>query len=224
MPYDATRIDLEQPFDRFFALTDMTWRDHAYFRVWWQNAHWISGEMVRSNQPWPHQLRDWSARGIRSVVNLRGGLQTSFHHLEQDACARHGLTLHNFSVTSRGAPTREQLHGAKRLFDSLEYPALMHCKSGADRVGLMSVLYLHFRQGEPIAQATRMLSRRYGHFNSSKTGILDRFFADYLAHSRESGLSLLDWVDQVYDPVQLKKTYRSTWIGDVLADKLLRRE
>ena len=47
--------------------------------------------------------------------------------------------------------------GAKRLFDEIEYPAMMHCKSGADRAGVMSVLYMHFRQKKPISEALRQL-------------------------------------------------------------------
>jgi len=46
------------------------------------------------------------------------------------------------------------------LFGTLEYPILMHCKSGADRVGLMSALYLHTRHGVPISEARRQLSLR----------------------------------------------------------------
>ena len=32
---------------------------------------------------------------------------------------------------------------------------LMHCKSGADRAGLMSVLYRHLHEGVPIEEAKR---------------------------------------------------------------------
>ena len=217
-------FDLSKTLGRLAALNDMTWRDHAFLRVWWTNAHWISDEIVRTNQPWPFQIRVWAKRGIKTVVNLRGGFGASFHQLEKDTCAREGLVLENFTVTSRGAPTLEQVRGAKALFERIQYPALMHCKSGADRAGLMSVLYLHFRKGEPVEQATRMLSLRFGHVRQGKTGVIDYYFERYLAHAKTSGLSLLEWTERVYDPDRLKAEFRPQKWADILVDTIWRRE
>jgi len=159
------------------------------------------------------------------MVNLRGGFDTSFHELEKAACAETGIAPVNFTVNSRDAPSKEQIHGAKALFDSIAYPALMHCKSGADRAGLVSVLYLHFRKGEPIEKALRMLSWRYGHFRQSKTGILDYFFERYLRDGAAKGMSLLDWVDSAsYSPTALRAEFRSQGWANLLVDKILRRE
>lgn len=216
--------DLSQTSGRLAAHVDMTFRDHAFLRVWWQNAHWISDEMMRANQPWPFQIRRWARQGIKTIVNLRGGMGTSFHQLEREACERAGIKLENWTVTSRGAPTIEQVRGAKDLFERIAYPALMHCKSGADRAGLMSVLYLHFRKGEPIDKAMRMLSLRYGHVRQGKTGIIDTFFELYLAQGAPKGLSLIEWMERDYDPVKLKDAFRSSWFGNVVVDKILRRE
>jgi protein tyrosine/serine phosphatase len=217
-------FDLSQRSGRLAALVDMTWRDHAFLRVWWQNAHWISDEMVRTNQPWPFQIDRWARRGIKTIVNLRGGLGTSFHYLERDACARAGIALENFTVTSRGAPTLDQVRGAKELFERIAYPALMHCKSGADRAGLMSVLYLHFRKGEPIEQAKRMLSLRFGHVRQGKTGVLDYYFDQYLAHGKPKGLSLIEWTERDYDPDKLKAEFRAQPWANFLVESILRRE
>jgi protein tyrosine/serine phosphatase len=217
-------FDLSRTQGRLAALVDMTWRDHAFLRVWWQNAHWISDEMVRTNQPWPFQIRAWARRGIKTIVNLRGGMGSSFHQLERDACARAGLALENFLVTSRGAPTVEQVTGAKALFERIAYPALMHCKSGADRAGLMSVLYMHFRKGEPIEKARRMLGLRYGHIRQGKTGVIDYYFDQYLALGKPKGMSLIEWTERDYDPDKLKATFQSQGWGDVLVDTILRRE
>lgn len=216
--------DLSQTSGRFAAHVDMTFRDHAFLRVWWQNAHWISDEMMRANQPWPFQIRRRARQGIKTVVNLRGGMGTSFHQLEREACERAGIKLENWTVTSRGAPTLEQVRGAKELFERIAYPALMHCKSGADRAGLMSVLYLHLRKGEPIDKAMRMLSLRYGHVRQGKTGIIDTFFELYLAQGAPKGLSLIEWMERDYDPEKLKEAFRSSWLGNVVVDKILRRE
>lgn len=218
------QFDLTTSSGRAAASFDAMWRDHSFLRVWWQNAHWISDEMVRTNQPWPFQIRRWGKRGIRTIINLRGGFDTSFHELEKRACEEAGIKLVNFTITSRDGPKTDQVRAAKELFDQIAYPALMHCKSGADRAGLMGVLYLHFRKGEPIDKAMRMLSLRYGHIRQGKTGILDYYFERYLAEGAPKGQSLIDWTEQHYDRVALKKEFQTNWWANVLVDKILRRE
>jgi protein tyrosine/serine phosphatase len=100
----------------------------------------------------------------------------------------------------------------------------MHCKSGADRAGLMSVLYMHFRKGQPIEQAKRMLSLRFGHVRQGKTGVLDYYFDQYLALGKPKGLSLLEWTEREYDPDKLKAEFRAQPLADFLVDSILRRE
>jgi len=207
------------------AYLDYLWTDHAYLRLGFSNAHWISEELVRANQPWPHQLKAWKARGIRTVINLRGGFEASFHALEKDACERHGLTLVDFTITSREVPSRARVVGAKRLFETIAYPALMHCKSGADRAGIMSVLYMHFRKGRTIREAMDQLHLRYLHVKQGKTGVLDYTFERYLQEGEAAGLSFLEWVEgPTYDPAGFKAEFRSRMWGRLLTEGLLRRE
>ncbi|MFN7263380.1 MAG: fused DSP-PTPase phosphatase/NAD kinase-like protein, partial [Phenylobacterium sp.] len=173
--------DLTTPKGRRRAYLEFLFKDHAFLRLRFSNAHAVSEELYRANQPWPFQLEEWKARGIRTVVNLRGGFDASFYALEKDACARLGLNLVDFTITSREVPSRARVHGAKALCESLESPALMHCTSGADRAGSMSVLYLHFRKGVPIREALAQLSLKYLHVKAGKTGVLDYTFERYLA-------------------------------------------
>ncbi|HWA62649.1 MAG TPA: protein tyrosine phosphatase [Caulobacteraceae bacterium] len=220
-----TGFDLSTPKGRLATWLDYLWNDHAYLRLGFSNAHWISDELVRANQPWPHQLKAWKARGVRTVINLRGGFDASFHALEKAACERYGLTLRDFTITSREVPSRERVLGAKALFQDIEYPALMHCKSGADRAGIMSVFYLHFRQGLPIREALSQLSLRYLHMKAGLTGVLDYVFERYLAEGEPAGLSFLEWVESpLYDPAGMKAEFRANWWGTVLTEKVFRRE
>jgi protein tyrosine/serine phosphatase len=218
-------FDLTTPEGRRRTYIDYLLKDHAFLRLRFSNAHAVSEELFRSNQPWPFQLEDWKARGIRTVVNLRGGFDASFYALETEACARLGLNLVDFTITSREVPSRARVQGAKALFETLEYPALMHCKSGADRAGIMSVLYLHFRKGVPIRQALAQLDLKYLHVKAGKTGVLDYTFERYLAEGEPAGQTFLEWVDSpAYDPAAIKVDFRSNMWGRLLTEGLLRRE
>ena len=218
-------FDLVTPRGRFATYLDYLWKDHAYLRLRFSNAHWVSDELLRTNQPWPFQLAKWKAAGVKTIVNLRGGFDASFHALEKDACEKLGLTLVDFTITSREVPSRARVHGAKALFETLEYPALMHCKSGADRAGIMSVFYLHFRKGVPIRQALEQLSLKYLHVKAGKTGVLDYTFERYLTEGEPKGQSFLEWVDSpAYDEAAIKADFRSNMWGRLLTDGLIRRE
>jgi protein tyrosine/serine phosphatase len=221
----SPEFDMTTPGGRAKTYLDYLWNDHAYLRLGFSNAHWISDELVRANQPWPHQIAAWKDRGIKTIVNLRGGFDASFHALEKDACERLGLNLVDFTITSREVPSRDRVLGAKRLFETLEYPALMHCKSGADRAGIMSVLYMHFRKGKTIREALEQLHLRYLHVKQGKTGVLDYTFERYLDEGEPAGMSFLEWVESpLYDPAGMKADFRANMWGSLVTERLLKRE
>lgn len=203
---------------------DMLLLDHGIFRIFYGNRHRIDTQAFRSAQPAPHQIGAAARLGVRTVVNLRGERLCGSYWLEQAACQRHGLKLVNFQVRSRAAPSLEELRGARELFESLEYPILMHCKSGADRAGLMSVLYQHLRGGVPMEQAIHQLSWRYGHFRQADTGVLDAFFERYLEDTKQHPMPFFDWVETVYDPDELKKTFKANGVANRIVNSILRRE
>jgi protein tyrosine/serine phosphatase len=219
------KFDLSTPEGRKKAHSDyLWWGDHAFLRKLVKNRHWVDDRLLRGNQPSPDQLAELKAQGIKTIINLRGG-DGSFAVLEREACDRLGLTMVDHIVTSREVPSRDRVLGAKALFERIEYPAFMHCKSGADRAGLMSVLYAHFQLGLPIRQAMRQLSWKYLHAKIGKTGVLDYMFERYLAEGEAQGISFIDWVNSsAYDPAAIKADFRSGWLGNLLTEKLLRRE
>jgi hypothetical protein len=69
-----------------------------------------------------------------------------------------------------------------------------------------------------------MLSLRFGHVRQGKTGVIDYFFEQYLAHAKTSGLSLLEWTERAYDPDKLRAEFRSQKWADILVDTIWRRE
>ena len=200
------------------------WADHAYLRLGFTNAHWIGTDMVRTNQPWPFQLRWWRDQGVKTVINLRGG-KGSFFYLEKHACEKLGLVLEDFGLSSRSVPSAQEMHDAKLLFDRIQYPALLHCKSGADRAGIMSVLYRHFHLGHPISEAKKELSFRTLHMKAGMTGVLDYVFELYLRDIEPKGISFYDWTQSAeYDPDVIKSSFTASWWGKMVTDKILQRE
>jgi protein tyrosine/serine phosphatase len=217
-------FDLSTTRGRLATYAHHIWYDHAYLRLASSNAHWISDELVRANQPWPFQVKAWRDRGIKTIVNLRHGVD-AHHYLEQEACDRYGVKLVYYVVFSREAPSVGQVLGAKQLFEDIEYPAMMHCKSGADRAGVMSVLYMHFRQKKPIAEAIRQLDVKFGHVRAGLTGVLDYAFERYIHDVEPLGVSYEDWVrSPEYDPAVIKRDFKAQWWGTLLTEKILRRE
>jgi protein tyrosine/serine phosphatase len=218
-------FDLSTPRGRFATYWRHFWKDHAYVRLTRSNAHWISDELVRANQPWPFQVKMWKGRGISTIVNLRNGYD-AHHVLEQEACDKYGVKMVCFGVTAIEAPSCERVLGAKALFETLEYPVMMHCKSGSDRAGLMGVLYLHFRKKLPIREAIGQLSFfKYGHMRAGREGVLDHFFETYLRDVEPLGISFEDWVKSpAYDHQALTRQFRGHWLGNLITGKLFRRE
>lgn len=231
MAEPLTREEFATLGGRARAWRELMIADHGAVRLLLRNTHEIApGRMWRTMQPAPFDIARYARGGIKTIVNLRGDTPSAFLLLEEDACARHEIALVNYRAYSRDAPSKALLHGARDLFARIAYPALMHCKSGADRVGLMSTLYLFLREGVPFDQALGQLSWRYGHVRQGKTGVIDAALEAYLAHARERRLDLrsidafYDWVDQVYDPIAVKADFLSSWWGRFLTEAVLRRE
>lgn len=220
-----TRFDVSTEAGRKAAERDFFWNDHAFLRLAFSNAHWLGPDLVRTNQPSPRQLAGWAKRGIRTVINLRGERDEGYYWLEKAACARLGLTLIDAPLDSRDPPGKDRVRRARDLFRSIEYPVLIHCKSGADRAGLMAVFYRHFHLGEPISKAMSELSKKYLHSREGLTGVLDHFLETYVNEVEPTGMGFMEWIESdAYDPETMRKDFRANWWGTLLTEKLLRRE
>jgi protein tyrosine/serine phosphatase len=221
----AIPIDLSTPAGRRRARRELVWGDHGFLRARFRNLHRISDEMWRANQPSPEHIDRYAQDlGIRTILNLRGASPKGYYLLEKEACDRNGIALIDFQVFSREAPTRDSVLAARELFQTIAYPALMHCKSGSDRAGVMAVLYQHFRKGRTIDQAMDQLGLKYLHIREGKTGVLDYFFETYLKEGAPKGLSFVEWVERDYDRDAVKVRFLKTWKSRLNLDQLLRRE
>lgn len=226
-----TPDDLKNPRSRRAVHRALLLGDHGVLRWFYDNSHEIDpGRMWRTYQPSPGKLATWKQRGIRTVINLRGETPAGHYLLEREACDDLGLTLIDFRVYSREAPSAQIIKAAHTLFQTIEYPAIMHCKSGADRAGMMAVLYAFFVGKKPLNVALQQLSWRYGHVRQGKTGVIDYAFNLYIDHAKAHHIPLddidafLSWIDGDYDPVAIKANFMASWWGSVLTEKILRRE
>ncbi len=204
-------------FDLFFV-------DHHFFRAVYANRHQIAPGAWRSAQPSPGQIAYYARKGIKTIVNLRGERDCGSYRLQVDACRRHGIKLVNFELRSRMVPAAEVIHEARNLFNKLEYPILLHCKSGADRAGLMSALFMFLKEGKPIEEAAKQLSLKFGHFKQSETGVLDYLFARYMADNEAEPMSFFEWLETRYDPHEIKRDFRSRGWANLIVNRALQRE
>ena len=206
------------------AWIDSLFVDHAVFRTVWDNFHAvIPGKLYRCNHPTPSRLARLKQRyHLKTLVNLRGHRRCGSDALSREAADRLGLQHIDMAFESRGAPHRERILRFHGLYQSIQFPALMHCKSGADRAGLASGLAILF-EGGTAAAAMQQLSWRYGHFNHSPTGVLDAFFIHY-ATVAEGRMPFLEWVATEYDEVALRARFRASGLSSFINDRVLRRE
>lgn len=208
----------------FFEHFDLVVIDHGFARLIYLNLDEVVPGVWRSAQPGPQHIGQFAERGLRTIVNLRGPRDCGSYRLERKACAKHGIELIDFKMRSRGVPERQTVHEVQALFERIEYPALMHCKSGADRVGLMSALYLLLREGRPVEEAAQQLSWRYGHFKRADTGVLDHFLESYRAENARAPIDFVRWVDERYDPGAVAASFKPRLFANFMVDRVLRRE
>lgn len=217
--------DLGQIEGRKRANREMFWGDHGFLRARFSNLHRLSDEMWRANQPSPRQIEaHHKERGIRTILNLRGVSTQGYYLLEQETCAKLGIALVDYQVFSRDTPTPEAVLGTRSLFADMAYPALMHCKSGADRAGLMSVLYLIARKNTPVSEALGQLSGKYLHIKQGKTGMLDAFFEAALQAGADAPEDFFNWIENEYDKTAVKAAFLKARGRQVELDRLLGRE
>lgn len=203
---------------------DMLLVDHGIFRLLYLNRHRLGASAWRSAQPAPHDIGALARKGLRTVINMRGERLCGSYWLERAACERHGVALLNLPIRSRRAPSREELRTAREMLEFAEYPILIHCKSGADRAGLMSALYRHVKEGVPVASARYELSIRYGHFRHADTGILDHVFERYIEDDGREPIDFFDWVESKYDPAEITASFRANRHASRFVSQVLKRE
>lgn len=132
-----------------------------------KNFHEVDpGKFYRSAQLTPGELSDVIDRyGIRTVISLRGAPKNAYwYKSEFDTLAEKKIGFRVYWLTTDYFPEREELQGLLNDFKNAPKPILIHCRTGADRTGMVTALYEIEEMHQPKETALEMLSPRYWHF------------------------------------------------------------
>lgn len=151
------------------------------------NFHAItSGEAYRSGQLDSSRLAYYIKKhNIRSVLNLRGNVASDGHSVaqwyldEKRVSAELGAKHYDIYLSSTSEPEKEDVAKLMEFFKTAPRPVLIHCKSGADRTGLVASMWKVVVDKESKAEAEKQLTIRYGHFPIGGALAMDRFFRDW---------------------------------------------
>lgn len=181
-------------------------KDHGVLRALWTNFHKLDAEVWRHNHPSPARLAQLKAMGAASVLSLRGATSAP-SQIEACACAALGLEFRAIEMRATNLPRHTALLGLFDAIREMPKPLVIHCKSGSDRTGLASVIYLHAFKGVPIAEARGQLGLRYMHNRWGKAGIVHRLLDAYAGDHAATGIGFEDWVKTAYDPNGLTQAH-----------------
>lgn len=218
------RGDISSRRGRRNAWIDSLFVDHALLRLGWSNFAAVTpGRLYRCNHPTPGRLaRLTRGLGLRTLINLRGACANGSDALSREAAHRLHLNFIDVPMQSGRAPPRELLLELIAALRAAAEPALLHCKSGADRAGFAAGVFLLLNGGS-VMDALGQLSWRFGHLRGSRTGVLDVVL---IAYGREAAAhaGFAEWVRDGYNPAAVTAEFASGKVARFLNDKVLGRE
>lgn len=200
--------DISTPRAIWLAKLHFLFVDHGFMRTHWSNLFEVVPGVWRSNQPSQRRLKKYKDMGFETVVNLRGTAERSPYLLEEAACRELGMKLITNKLSARRLAKTPRLIALLDTFDSIDKPFIMHCKSGADRAGLASALYLLHIENTSIEEAKKQLSFKYLHIRKSKTGVLDYLLDAYAADNETTPMPIREWLETRYHRRKLQRGYR----------------
>ena len=123
--------------------------------------------------------------GIKSILNLRGTNSADWYNMETNAAQQLGVRHYDFGMDAEHDVKDEDMEKVLAMIGDAPKPILIHCKSGADRTGLVAALYLYSVEGKSSDLAARELSVFCGHIPYlyfQDTIAMDRSFTRYVEH------------------------------------------
>ena len=190
--------EMHTPRARRNAAFDMLVFDHGLWQGW-RNLDEIAPGVWRSSQPDPAMLRRMARDGLKAVLNLRRPTLYGWNLLERrPAASRTGAG--RFPRPPRVCCRRaESILALDTIFARLPRPFLMHCKSGADRAGFATALYLLLHTDANRKRCAGSSRGAISMCGVAATGILHALLTAYEADRAGTGIGFRDWVATRYD-------------------------
>jgi protein tyrosine/serine phosphatase len=171
--------------------------------VWFNIHEVVPGQVYRSAQPSPAFLRDVVAdKHIKSILKLNSAKESDWSKAETQANPD-GVVCINLPMGVSRLPTSEEMLKLLDAVDTAPRPLLIHCKIGADRTGVASVL-VAMKEGKSFDEAvSSQLTWRYmhvGHWGQAVEDVFARYRADKTAANQPTGgwTEFRDWVRTSY--------------------------
>lgn len=156
-------------------------------------------KFYRSAQLTPKELEATVKQyGIKTVISLRGLPQPIFGGESEVALLdRLGVAFQKYDLSTDYYPKKADLVSIVEAFKTAPKPILIHCRTGADRTGMISALYQIEEMGFQKSKALKQLSFKYWHvrqFHPAMTSFVNLYQG-------------AKWVSESYDPCKLDREF-----------------
>jgi protein tyrosine phosphatase (PTP) superfamily phosphohydrolase (DUF442 family) len=167
--------------------------------VYYVSARWLAvnfhvvvpGQVYRSAQPSSKHIERWARdHHIRTIFNLRNEADSSRVLREREFANGLGVDLWHYPLSDRSLPDRYEFLALIEALEAAPTPILIHCRAGADRTGVLSVLAAMVIGGQTYDEARSQVSLRYLHLgddHDAVEGVLTKYENHCRRHGRDTG-------------------------------------
>ena len=164
-----TRLTLLGSYIHFY------YHDHGWIRAFYDNFSRVDEKLYRSGQPSFYTLKKAKRLGVSQIISFRNPGRVSYQLFEEKWTKELGLDFYSFGLSASQISNPDIYLQIIDLIDKNPKKTLIHCKSGADRSGLVSALYILSKPNRNFISAERMLHWKFGHFGLGKKSINRKF-------------------------------------------------
>ena len=116
----------------------------------------VNANYFRGAQPNGRDYTDLASLGVKTVIDL----QRDFNPAEQKLVEAAGMKFHRIGMTTREAPTKEQLVSFLKIVnDPANQPVYVHCAGGRHRTGVMTAVYRMYHDKWGAEQAFKEMKQ-----------------------------------------------------------------
>jgi len=156
----------------------------------------VEGQVYRSNQPTGDDIRRWHTQyGLKSVLNLRGDEKRNSKVQQEMAAAKEvGVQYLSVQLSSTSEMTHEDMSRTVEALETAPRPLLIHCRLGADRTGVVSMMAAMAIGGKSYREARRQVTPLYFHFDYTPKHV-GSLLGEYETWCRQAGRDTGGWTE-----------------------------